>query len=358
MAAVQSGGSYDDLFAKVKQKAAEGTRVSVYLASGNSTSELEAAIVGVGGGEVAAKMRADIAAVDPASVVVNWECCGGCSDDRFHGNDAHGSTNDAPTMLMATLLARGFMVMVSDFSLGALIHNWDSAALGANPFKKVGEFGEQMTLRFDPAVLAACDDSAQLQVLGELCASGEAHVHAMAGTKAYTVDANVTPAAHPRGSAGWEQLQVLTIVTKAGGQDASAFTQAEAELCTVGGGDNDNGNGNDNGNVYSPDGGERRGIAGHVLLRYPSGGRLLASCPHWIELSKLDVSAEQLLVVATQRYGAAYAGAMRTEMNSFGAGKEGDRKRAEYSSARSCDIVQQTAPSSYTPFKKRGGKKG
>ena len=91
--------------------------------------------MGVGGGEVAAKMRADIAVVDPASVVVNWECCGGCSDDRFHGNDAHGSTNDAPTMLMATLLARGFMVMVSDFSLGALIHNWDSAALGANPFK-------------------------------------------------------------------------------------------------------------------------------------------------------------------------------------------------------------------------------
>ena len=67
----------------------------------------------------------------------------------------------APTALMAALLARGFMVMASDFSLGALVAQWDAAALGANPFKKVGEFGQQMTLRFDPAVLAACDDSAQ-----------------------------------------------------------------------------------------------------------------------------------------------------------------------------------------------------
>ena len=75
-------------------------------------------------------------------------------------------------------------------------------------------------------------------------------------------------------------------------------------------------------------------------------------------VAPLDVNAEQLLVVATQRYGAAYAGAMRVEMNSFGAGKEGDRKRAEYSSAQSCHIVQQTAPSSYTPFKKRGGRSG
>ena len=35
---------------------------------------------------------------------------------------------------------------------------------------------------------------------------------------------------------------------------------------------------------------KHKGIAGHVLLKYPSGGQILTSCGHWIELVKLDVS--------------------------------------------------------------------
>ena len=46
-------------------------------------------------------------------------------------------------------------------------------------FKKVGEFSDQLTLRFDAAKLKECEDSEQLRVLGELCESGEAHVHAL-----------------------------------------------------------------------------------------------------------------------------------------------------------------------------------
>jgi hypothetical protein len=34
------------------------------------------------------------------------------------------------------------MVMCSDFSLKALIGNWNENLLGPNPFIKIGEFGE------------------------------------------------------------------------------------------------------------------------------------------------------------------------------------------------------------------------
>ena len=36
--------------------------------------------------------------------------------------------------------------------------------------------------------------------------------------------------------------------------------------------------------------GDFEGSAGHVLLRYPSGGMILTSMGHWIELMKIDTS--------------------------------------------------------------------
>jgi len=32
------------------------------------------------------------------------------------------------------------------------------------------------------------------------------------------------------------------------------------------------------------------GTAGHVLLTYPSGGMILTSMGHWVELMKIDTS--------------------------------------------------------------------
>merc|ERR1719408_403036 len=108
--------------------------------------------------------------------------------------------------------------MVSDFSLGALIACWDARLLGPNPFVKVGEFSDSMALRFDAEALKACDDSAQLQVLGELCANGEAHVHALGGTKAYAVDTSVRP------------VRVLTVVSALDGRPAEEFVGGRSEL--------------------------------------------------------------------------------------------------------------------------------
>lgn len=49
--------------------------------------------------------------------------------------------------------------------------------------------------------------------------------------------------------------------------------------------------------------GEYEGSAGHVLLRYPSGGVILTSMGHWIELMKIDTSENKLFAVAEQEFG-------------------------------------------------------
>lgn len=49
--------------------------------------------------------------------------------------------------------------------------------------------------------------------------------------------------------------------------------------------------------------GVNEGSAGHVLLRYPSGGVILTSMGHWIELMKIDTSEKKLFEVAEQEFG-------------------------------------------------------
>jgi hypothetical protein len=48
---------------------------------------------------------------------------------------------------------------------------------------------------------------------------------------------------------------------------------------------------------------EYAGAAGHVLLRFKSGGSLLASMGHGCELLKVKTSEEQLLKVVMEEYG-------------------------------------------------------
>lgn len=44
------------------------------------------------------------------------------------------------------MIDRGHMTMFSDFSLKALIAQWDKKIMGPNPFVKVKEFGGNFTL--------------------------------------------------------------------------------------------------------------------------------------------------------------------------------------------------------------------
>lgn len=56
--------------------------------------------------------------------------------------------------LVAHVIQGKHMAMFSDFSLKALISQWDEHILGSNPFKKMStEFSETVVLKFDPATL-------------------------------------------------------------------------------------------------------------------------------------------------------------------------------------------------------------
>ena len=48
---------------------------------------------------------------------------------------------------------------------------------------------------------------------------------------------------------------------------------------------------------------ENIGAIGHTLLKYKTGGMLITSMSHWIELMKIDTSEEKLFEIAEREYG-------------------------------------------------------
>jgi len=157
--------------------------------------------------------------------------------------------------------------MFSDFSLKAIIPNWNEHILGPNPFIRLpNDFGGSATLKFDPIALRE-SPSAQLQSVGDLSIGGTCNVQCPGGTITYTVNSKA-------GDNKNYELQILTIVTNiAVPKDKCCHTKI----------------------------GE--GAAGHVLLVYPCGGRLLASMTHWSELVKIDTTEAKLIDIAQKQYG-------------------------------------------------------
>jgi len=326
--------SYDALYTDVPQKSEDGTYVAVYLLDdvpASTVYDLLTAAASEGAHDVkerlastlknADQMLKDISSVDPESVVFNWECCSGCGGESFP-HPAQTSVN-----LISYLLSKGFMVMCSDFSLKALINKWDAQKLGANPFKQMAQtFSGSVTLKFDPQRLKTFEDSAQLQVLGELCESGEASVHALGGTIIFAVDSSVTSLSHPKDcEVSWNTIEVLTIATELGGVKPEEITKNKSEISSI--------------DRYS-------GLAGHCILTYgPSNGRLLVSCPHWIEISKLDsVDSERLQEVAKERFGEAFCAQMMVEEEELGGN---ECLKREYRQKMAKTFIQQSAPGKY-----------
>lgn len=323
---VCNGATYDDIFRRMQQKGVEGTYVATYLVSGSLAPILAALTAEMVPGAAAHAGTTDsndtsryadlcqllehIRAVEPRSVVFNWECCSACSDESFGGQRETETVLD----LMSLLLERSHMVMCSDFSLKALIKQWSTRRFGPSPFVKIGDFGTSMHLHFDTAKVAECP-SAQLQRAGDLCENGHAEVRAMGNTIAYTVD---------HGVAGLTDAYTLEVLTVASGMPGVDTRRLPAErTCEAG---------------------VHRGAAGHVLLRYPSGGMLLTSAGHWGELVRLDVSEERLLQTATEQYGAAYARDFESQLTSASTAA----MRSERMQALSCQIVTQSSPCTYS----------
>eukprot|EP01116_Phalansterium_solitarium_P023658 TRINITY_DN8400_c0_g1_i1.p1 TRINITY_DN8400_c0_g1~~TRINITY_DN8400_c0_g1_i1.p1 ORF type:complete len:413 (+),score=96.47 TRINITY_DN8400_c0_g1_i1:142-1239(+) len=320
IATIKQAGSFDKLFSDVPQKAPDG-RVSVYCFSYDCLRAIRTRLAGqdrtpAAGGSVESvvdEFVRDVASVQPESVVFNFECCSGCSNDRFPSG-----FKDDVMELTQFALARKHMLMFSDFSLKALIAEWSEPHLGRNPFVQLGAFAGSFELRFSPAGLAQCPSS-QLRTVGELCEKGVAAVKAMSNTIVYSVDA-------ARADNSDYTLQVLTVATRLG---VFVLDDYKPKLVTVDG---------------------HQGAAGHVLLRYPSGGLLLTSCGHWLELTQLDTNMESVIRFASS-YGAEYQQRVSTEILSAG---PADRGRVTQQWA--AQMVQMQSPAMYTPTPKTPSK--
>jgi len=276
-----NGTSFDELLHNVPQKGVKGVRVATYVIGGSfrplrnvlkhapEAQEQAAAVEDIQGDYL--QLLQDIWSVQAHSVTFNWESCSACADDTF------GLQEETRTALKLTrlLLERGHMVVFSDFSLNALIRWWDEALLGPCPFVKIAEHDGEMELRFDIDRVKACP-SAQLQRLGDLSRCGRAYVLARDNNIVFNVDQALR---RNGGASGWYDLQVLSVVT---GLSEVAHLPEEA-LCEL---DKDN-----------------KGAAGHVLLTYPSGGRLLAAAGRWSDLVHMDTTEGLVLQTVKEQYG-------------------------------------------------------
>jgi hypothetical protein len=180
---MEAGGSYDHLFSSVEQKSLEGTRVLVYQASCHYIGSLIKAYEGNPQDDTAKQMMNYIKELEPDCVVFNWECCGN------YGSEIFTEDKNLVFKFLKMILDKGHMAMFSDFSLKALINQWDGHILGPNPFKKVGEISDSFEIRFNATDLKECP-SAQLQIVGDMAEGGKCNVGAMGGTIVYSVDKN------------------------------------------------------------------------------------------------------------------------------------------------------------------------
>jgi hypothetical protein len=218
---------------------------------------------------------------------------------------------------MGFALQNGWTTMCSDFSLKSLIREWSECHLGPNPFLQVGGCNSQFCLEFVPSDLQNEEVPQQLQVVGELCAEqGKAVVSAMGDTIMYTVDPD-------RKQTSLYDLKVLTVVTDVASSRMNSGA-GSSKMCSVGDGD-----------------GKRTGWAGHVALTYPSGGQLVTSMGHWIELSKIDTSLESVLRVAEKNFGDQEARSFEEELSKYST----DAERTKCIQERAYSMVTKSMPS-------------
>merc|ERR1712185_266563 len=85
---------------------------------------------------------------------------------------------------------------------------------------------------------------------------------------------------------------------------------------------------------------QKRGAAGHVALTYSSGGQLVTSTGHWIELTRIDTSLESILRVAEHEFGMEEVSSLRQEY----ASKSNDAERYDCLQKRASSMVHKSVP--------------
>ena len=152
-------------------------------------------------------------------------------------------------------------------------------------------------------------------MVGELCTKdGKAVVSALSDTILYTLNPRRPPT-------DLYQLKVLTVVT-----EWTGTAMAEAMKCEI----------------QQGPGAVKRGAAGHVALSYPSGGQLITSMGHWIELTRINTSIESIMQVAARNFGAQEISKQRAELSS--ARNDAERQRCVQKLSK--EMIQKSVPSS------------
>jgi len=306
-----SGCSYDPMFREVEPSTVPGERISTYSIGCRQVKLLHDYLVAaMPVPDAWAGLVEDLRSVEPDSVIFNWECCDAVDKSGFpRCQDA--PTDDITMRFIGLALQNGFTVMCSDFSLKALITDWSEELLGPNPFLNIGETSGQVTLKFQASDLQNDEVPQQLQVVGQLCSErGSAVVQTLGGTIVYTVNPK-------RAATDAYTMKVLTVVS-----DLSSRVPEHMQ-CSVGEGDS-----------------VKRGAAAHVTLTYASGGQIITSMAHWIELTKIDTSVEAVMRTAAQEFGAAEVQSFQDEMNCLAT----EADRYECLQKRSKQLISKSAP--------------
>ena len=180
---IRSGSSYDTLFTERPQISPDTSRcIAVYSTDYQSLPAILSALQNPAARDcdnaTLRQLVADIIAVSaesPGCVVFNFECCSDAGSHGFgccHGAtsfpqpktgllssvaaaifgstppaappapkastvDGHDGARGGIMRIVAHALDRGFMVIFGDFSLKALIKDWDASLLGPLPFEQV-----------------------------------------------------------------------------------------------------------------------------------------------------------------------------------------------------------------------------
>ena len=226
-----------------------------------------------------------IASLTNNNVIFHFECCDGCLEDGLRCD-----VSNRRLILMRfikCLIDAGFIVMFGNNSFKSLLHDWEASLLGPNPFVQIGECHDSMKLAFDAQQLLSCP-SIPLQNIGRLNDGiNTVELPCMDCTLVCTLKPEE---AYTKGNKHYK-LDVLTIATKIDGQYV-----ASNKLLSIS--DDGSFRGLNHPHMTTPQHRllqieEHKGYLGHAILKYRSGGAILVSTGHWIELARLDAVNEE-----------------------------------------------------------------
>ncbi len=398
---IHSNGSFDKLFRAIPQQSPDPNYCIAVFEMDYETITDFLCYLAMDGGALQnlitktciQQVMEEISYVEPSSVLFNFECCNFCPRPEFR---------EMRTEIMefvSVLMDRGYMAMFSDFSLKSLIADWDTTLLGPNPFHHIGACEDHIELAFDVEKLQDCG-SAQLQNVALMNASEgvcKAKIKCMANTIMYTLVEESELRA--KRASDYYDLQVLSIATGcgkrrtldpkhnkmrmlhlepslpsqsrtqpfnntkgcpddksvavvtpfAGGNDSVA-TDATTPICSVSNSTTPASSPTHATSIVPAANGNKAtkmsGYAGHVILNYKSGGRLLTSAAHWIDLNHIDAKNKTGLLHAVEKmYGSEYANEVKCELKSASADKEMEAMIMQRSAKQ---IIQSAAPCGYS----------